>query len=184
MDGERTHVSPRKLIEQFSDKTCETVAEVLKHDSLNRNWPAAWAAVADDRIALADAHLAAAVLVQQASRGSADPNIQRAVISRAYYAMFCAARGALSLETNGDVNAHTKVADILKKSTSLKPSADREAVVSALSKFRILRNEADYSAYYPASLDRDAIKAVESVQKVLRICRAWVQQIKKTRGLT
>jgi len=159
MDG-NTKANPLKLIERFSENTRKTVAEVLAHDSLSKDWPGAWVSVAEGRIALAGAHLAGAVMVQQASEDAPDPEVQRAVFSRAYYAMFCAARATLSLETGGDVNDHQKLPSILKGTTGLGPTEDRDVVVSAISKFRRLRNDADDSPYYTTSIVDDACAAV------------------------
>jgi len=148
MTRQRPHDNPYKLIEQLSENTHQIIGEVLAHDSLKHEWPRAWCVVADDRLELAEAHLSAAELVEEASSDPDDCHLKRAVISRAYYAMFCAARAALSLETNGDVNDHKKLPDILKKTETLGSVEDRNAVVSAVAQFRSMRNEADYSPYY------------------------------------
>lgn len=182
MPRPRHAVKPHKRVEKLSAEDYALVAGVLS-SPLARNWAAAWAEVADDRLRLAESHLAVAVAVQAAGRQGVGGAEKRSVISRAYYAMFCAGRSALSLVENGDVNDHQKLPAILNKSTVLGPQADRDAVVAALNKYRALRNEADYSAYYPAPLGRDARAAVAAARKVLRICKRWVKTTKRTRGI-
>jgi len=172
-----------KLIERFNGSTREIVSEVLAHESLTRDWRRAWCVVADVRLELADAHLAAAVSLQEGFSDPVDRSVKRAVISRAYYAMYCAARAAVSLETEGDVNDHTKLPLILNATTGLRPDDDRSTVATALRKFRMLRNEADYSAYYPASFEDDACAAVAEAKKVFCICHGWATAIRQKRGL-
>ena len=50
------------------------------------------------------------------------------MISRAYYAMFCSARAALSYHENSDKNDHSKLPDWLRKAP-LGPQDDRNRVV-------------------------------------------------------
>lgn len=176
-------MKPHKQVEKLTAEDYDLVARVLS-SPLAGDWPRAWAEIADDRVKLAEHHLAVATAVQGEGRRGASGPEKRAVISRAYYAMFCAARAALGLEGKGDVNDHQKVPAILNKTTSLGPQDDREAVVADLNKYRALRNEADYSPYYPAPVGRDARAAVAAARRVLRVCKRWVKTIKKTRGIS
>ena len=56
-------------------------------------------------------------------------------------------------------------------------------VVFALNKFRSLRNNADYSPFYPSLLDRDARDTISAAQTVLLTCRRWVKLTNEMRGL-
>lgn len=114
-----------------------------------------WLEVARARLNLADAHLQAAEkLVGIGVRGKIDER-NRSVVSRAYYAMYSAARAALAYNAYGDVDGHEKVAAKIGAS-SIGKQPDRDRVAAALNKFRALRNEADYSPFYPAPLGKDA----------------------------
>jgi uncharacterized protein (UPF0332 family) len=171
------------LVEKLTSEEYELVGRVLG-SPLAVDWPRAWADVAEHRLELAAAHLVVALALQGTGRRGLGGPEKRSVISRAYYAMFCAGRAALALETSGDVNDHQGVASRLNKTTSLGPTPNREAVVAALNKYRALRNEADYSAYYPAPLGRDARAAIAAARKVLRICKGWVKTTRKARGIS
>jgi hypothetical protein len=97
--------------------------------------------------------------------------------------MYSASRAVLAYSGNGDIDGHEKVAAKLNGS-SIGTQPDRDRVVAALNKFRALRNEADYSPFYPAPLGRDANLAFAEGKAVVRICRGWVRSIAKDRGVT
>ena len=176
-------VKDHRLVEKLTKVEHELVSDVLSSDALSKDWPRAWAEVADDRLALARAHLAAAEWMATSCRdGCWDPG-GRSVISRAYYAMFCAARAAVSLESNADENDHRKLPGVLGRTTTLGSADERGTVVGALYRFRGARNDADYSAYYPKPLEDDATAALGAARQVLDVCQQWVDEIKRKRGL-
>ena len=174
---------PHKQLEKLSDKECKLVEGILACDAISGGWLQALAELADDRLALASVHLSAAASLERECAGDPSNQVLRSAISRAYFSMFCAVRSALSLQRKGDVNDHTKIADALDGATSLGPDTDREFVVTAMGKFRRMRNEADYSPYYVGPMAIHAREAIEAANEVLRICRRWVEQTKKSRGL-
>ena len=126
-------IKTHKRIERLSGSEYSLLTDVLAAETLHNGWPLAWIEVADNRLSLADAHLSAARILHNDNTG--DEGTQRSVISRAYYAMFCAARAALSLDHNGDVNTHDKFPNLLNKATNLGPTEDRQIVSAALAKF-------------------------------------------------
>ena len=156
---------------------------MLASEALSSDWPRAWAEVADDRLALARAHLDAAEWMATACRAGAWDPAGRAVISRAYYAMFCAARAVVALESNADQNDHRRLPGVLDKMTTVGSARTRKTVAAALYEFREARNDADYSAYYPKPVEPDAVKALGAARHVLGLCQAWVDEIKTKRGL-
>jgi hypothetical protein len=97
-------------------------------------------------------------------------------------ARYHAARAAYAHETYGDVDKHAEVAAKIAKS-SIGAQQDRDRVVAALNKYRALRNEADYSPFYPAPLGRDAKSALREAKAVVRIARKWVRLRASARGL-
>ena len=54
--------------------------------------------------------------------------------------------------------------------------------VAKRGRFRQLRNEADYSAYYPFRLLFDSQEAVRAAELVLTTCKRWVNETKERRG--
>jgi hypothetical protein len=96
--------------------------------------------------------------------------------------MYCAARAAYAHETYGDVDGHREIA-VKVQHSQLGTPQERDRVVSALNKYRALRNEADYSPFYPAPLGRDANLAVREARAVVRIARKWVKPRAVARGM-
>jgi hypothetical protein len=133
----------------------------------------AWLGVQTERLRLAQAHLAVAEkLNAEGTQGNSGPE-KRSVISRAYYAMFCAARAALAYHESGDTNDHGKLpTGVRDVSTWKQPQRDR--VVSALIKYRTFRNDADYSPFYPRQLGRDAVEALQEARAVVKISIDWL----------
>jgi len=172
-----------RLIEKLSADDYTLITNVLATKDVAADWPRAWAEVADDRLALARNHLEVAQLMVQACADRGWDLVGRSVISRAYYSMFAAARAAVALENSADENDHRKLPAVINKMTALGPADVRHSVYGALSKFRIVRNNADYSAYYPEPLEDDALAALASAEMVLRTCQNWVAETKRKRGL-
>ena len=167
-------VKDHLLLERLSTDEYALVTGVLASEALSKEWPQAWAEMADDRLALARGHLQIAELIAGACRNVGwDPG-GRSVISRAYYAMFSAVRAAVALEIRADENDHKKLPAVLAKTTSLGPTDLREKVGSTLGRFRQARNDADYSAYYRFPLEEHAQEALAAADMVLRVCKGWV----------
>jgi uncharacterized protein (UPF0332 family) len=178
---------PLKSIERLSSDEIDQIKSLAKLRTqhgidLVADLEGHWLDVARARLNLADAHFQAAEkLVGIGVKGKIDER-NRSVVSRAYYAMYSAARAVLAYGSYGDVDGHEKVAAKLN-GASIGKQADRDRVVAALNKFRALRNEADYSPFYPAPLGKDAKLALAEGKAIVRICRGWVQSIAKGRGL-
>lgn len=179
--------SPLKAVEKLSSDEVEHIRNLRKlrldHAiDIVLDLDAHWLAVARDRLALAAVHYECArALVGSGTPGKIN-DLHRGAISRAYYAMYCAARAAYAHETYGDVDEHREVATKIQK-TQLGTPQERDRVTSALNKYRALRNEADYSPYYPAPLGRDAKNALREAKAVVRIARRWVKLRAVARGL-
>lgn len=178
---------PLKSIERLSSDEIDQIKSLAKLRTkhgidLVGDLETHWLAVVRARLALADVHQqAAAELLGIGVKGKIDER-NRSVVSRAYYAMYSAARAVLAYSGYGDIDGHEKVAAKLNGS-SIGTQPERDRVVAALNKFRSLRNEADYSPFYPAPLGRDAKLAFAEGKAVVRICRGLVRSIAKGRGL-
>ena len=183
---EQPRQNPRKehrLIERLSKGEYEIVRQVLASKTLSEDLSLAWANMATDRLVLAQNHLAVAnSIAEECRRGNWDP-AGRSVISRAYYSMFCAVRAAVALEKYGDVNDHLKLPDVLRKTTALGPTDTREWVGDSLNRFRVARNDADYSVHYPNPVEEDACSAVAAAEAILPICREWIETTRRLRCL-
>lgn len=178
---------PLKSIERLSSDEIEQVRRLAKLRArhgidLVADLDRRWLDVTNARLALADAHFDVAFrLIGGGVKGKIDEK-NRSVVSRGYYAMYSAARAALAYAADGDIDGHEKVAAKLNGS-SMGKQAERDRVVAALNKFRALRNEADYSPFYPAPLGKDAKLALREAKAVVRICRRWVRSTASIRGL-
>ena len=178
---------PLKAIERLSRDDIDQIRTLgklrLRHGlDVVADLEPAWLDVARARLGLAEAHLRAATeLVGIGVRGKIDER-NRSVVSRSYYAMYSAARAALAYADYGDIDGHEKVAARLNGS-SIGKQPERDRVVAALNKFRALRNEADYSPFYPAPLGKDAKLSFREAKAVVRIARNWLRSMAKNRGL-
>lgn len=170
----------RKFIELLGGDQYQLLRDLLALPGVSSDLPGAWLHVQRERLQLAEHHLEVAEeLNQRGVPGEIRPE-KRSVVSRAYYAMFCAARAALSYHYNGDRDGHKEVAQVLAK-TPLGGQAERDRVVTALNRFRAARNEADYSPFYPRPLGKDARDAIQEARAVVRLCRKWVEATAKAR---
>jgi len=170
----------RKVIEVLSGDQYEFLKKMISRPEIATDLSTAWLHVQQKRLELAKDHLdVAEALNEKGVPGAIRPD-KRSVISRAYYAMFCAARAAVSYHLNGDNDGHTELPKRLGK-VPLGPQADRDRVVAALTKFRAARNEADYSPFYPTPLGRDSGAAIAEARAVLRICTRWINETARER---
>ncbi|MCC6526070.1 MAG: hypothetical protein IT373_25710 [Polyangiaceae bacterium] len=134
---------------------------------------ARWLDVQRARLRLAKAHLDAAEKLNAAGTKGKIDEIKRGVISRAYYAMFCAARAAVSYHLKQDVDGHEEVQKRLRQCVPLAGEA-RDRVIASLHVHRVCRNNADYSPFYPGLLGRDARVAITAAKATIRICELWL----------
>lgn len=171
----------RKLIEEISGDEYQLIREALARPDIASDLPGAWLHVQRARLRLADEHLAVAEQLNVRGVSGAIRSEKRSVVSRAYYAMFCAARAALSYHFNGDRDGHKEVPQMLAKAPLGKQS-ERDRVVTALNTFRAARNEADYSPFYPRPLGEDARRAIQEARAVVKTCRRWVEATAKARA--
>ena len=172
----------RQRIEKLPIREYKLIEDVLSLGKLTEDWSRTWSELADDRIALAEKHLATACMMQELACGE-DEGALRSAVSRAYYSMFCAARAVISLHQKGDANDHMALPGQIDKTTSIGPKDDRSLVYSALAKFRGARNNADYSVHCPSTIRADAEEATDTARQVLHICRRWVREIQQVRGI-
>jgi len=171
----------RQRIEKLPIREYKLIEDVLSLGKLTEDWSRTWSELADDRLALAEKHLATARMMQELACGK-DEGALRSAMSRAYYSIFCAARAVMSLHQKGDANDHMALPGQIDKTTRLQPEEDREFVYSALAKFRGARNNADYSVHCPSTIQADVEDATETACRVLRICHRWVREIQTERG--
>jgi uncharacterized protein (UPF0332 family) len=164
----------RKFIELLSGDQLQLLTDVLGRPDVASDLPGAWLHVQQERLRLAEQHLAVAKALNQSGIAGAIRPEKRSVVSRAYYAMFCAARAALSYHFNGDRDGHQEVPKMLAKAP-LGQQAERDRVVAALNRFRAARNEADYSPFYPRPLGKDARDAITEAQAVVKACKRWMK---------
>jgi uncharacterized protein (UPF0332 family) len=176
----RYEADPRKIIEELGGNDYELLSRAFSCPSIVSDLATSWLHVQQERLRLAQEHLHAAIVLNETGVPGAIRPEKRAVISRAYYAMFCAARAALSFHENADRNDHKNLpAWVNKAPLGRKP--DRIRVVNALNRFRAARNEADYSPFYPRPLGQDAKAAIKEARAVLRICQRWIKDTARYR---
>jgi uncharacterized protein (UPF0332 family) len=171
----------RKFIELLGTDQYQLLRDVLARPEVASDLPGSWLHVQRERLRLAEQHLAVA---EELNKGGVSGEIRpekRSVVSRAYYAMFCAARAALSYHFNGDHDGHTAVPKALAKSP-LGKQAERDRVVGSLNAFRAARNEADYSPFYPRPLGQDARRAIQEARYVVKIARKWIDGTARARA--
>ena len=183
MENARRDPDPYKLVEKLSAKEYRFIEQVVHSPPLTQDWSQAWLHIVKERLRLSATHLRVAISIHGRIGSRPDDETCRSVISRAYYSMYCAARAAVALETRGDINDHQRLSDVVKTIDTWSVE-DRCAVGAALSRFRTLRNDADYSPFYPSALELDADESIITGVEVLRICRRWVKETKGKRGLT
>jgi len=181
--SQRSQEDDLRLVERLTNDEYKLVDGVLASEVLSKDWSQTWARLANDRMKLAEAHLAAAEALADVCASKGWDSLGRSVINRAYYAMFCAVRAALAFEHKADHNDHKKLPDVLAKTTTLGPTDDRIAASSHLAKGRDLRNKADYSAYCPQPVGYNAGLVLSQARDVVMLCQRWVEQIKKERKL-
>ena len=170
----------RKFIELLGGDQYQLLRDALVRPEVVSDLPGAWLHVQRERLQLAEQHLAVAEELNQSGVSGEIRPEKRSVVSRAYYAMFCAARAALSYHFNGDRDGHKEVAQALAKAPIGK-QADRDRAATALNRFRAARNEADYSPFYPRPLGKDARDAIQEARAVVRLCRKWVEATARAR---
>jgi uncharacterized protein (UPF0332 family) len=170
----------QKFIEQLSTDQYQLLRDVLARPDLASDLPGAWLHVQQERLELARQHLAVAEALNESGVSGKILPEKRSVVSRAYYAMFCAARAALSYHSNGDQDGHSALPKAFKKAP-IGTQAERDRVVAALSKFRAARNEADYSPFYPRPLGQDARQAIKEARYVVRMAHKWIDSAVKGR---
>ncbi len=106
----------RKFIELLGTDQYELLRDVLQRPEVASDLPGARLHIQQKRLQLAEQHLAVA---EELNKGGVSGEIRpekRSVVSRAYYAMFCAVRAALSYHFNGDHDGHSAVPKALAKS--------------------------------------------------------------------
>ncbi len=172
---------PVKIVEGLGDQDLGLLKSVLGEPAVCADLDGAWLKVQEERMLLAAHHLAVGVSLNAGGTPGKSSPEKRSVISRAYYAMFCAARAALSYHKTADKNEHSELPKWIAKSP-LGPRDERDRVIQALTRFRAARNEADYSPFYPRPLGRDARDAIAEAKAVIRICKRWVKSEAKSRG--
>ena len=176
----RYEPDPSKFIEQMDGNDFQFVRDVLARPDVASDLPRAWLHVQEERLRLAGEHLAVAEKLNDLGVSGEIRPEKRSVVSRAYYAMFCAARAAVSYHSNGDRNDHKKLPGWVGDSP-LGKQAERDRVVNALNTFRAARNEADYSPFYPRPLGEDARQAIKEARAVVKTCKGWVRETAKAR---
>jgi uncharacterized protein (UPF0332 family) len=169
-----------KIIEALGGDEYELLKKVLDRPAIASDLSASWLRVQQARLRLAKEHLDAALALQEMGVPGAMRPEKRSVISRAYYAMFCAARAALSYHESADRNDHRNLPAWVRNAP-FGPGPDRDRVVTALNKYRAARNEADYSPFYPRPIGHDAAAAVKEARAVLRICTRWIGETRRQR---
>ena len=179
--GRKRYVPPpEKRLEQLRDDEFKLLKDVAGSAVLVSGIEQAWCNVQKSRLELAQVHLDVAVrLTGGGIRGAIQPE-KRSVISRAYYAMYCAARAGFSFHDRCDRDDHRKLPELIAKS-NLGSQPERDRVVGALNRYRNLRNEADYSPYYPTPLGLDAKMAIRDATTVLSICNKWFRKTAENR---
>ena len=103
--------------------------------------------IAHRRILLAEGQLRCAVALAKFSREGERPEERLSAISRAYYAMYNAARALVFLRMGQDVSDHSKLPKHLPDDLH-----NRESWREKLEKYRRYRNEADYDPFARWSL--------------------------------
>lgn len=171
---------PRKVIEELKDQERELLSKVLAEPAVASDLEGAWLHVQVERFKLAEHHLEVAVALNEGGTPGKISHEKRSVISRAYYAMFCAVRATLSYYKNSDKNHHTNL-PVWLAGAPFASRADLDRVVAALQKFRAARNEADYSPFYPRPLGKDATEAIKEAKAVIRISKRWLKREAKAR---
>ncbi|MCA9646809.1 MAG: HEPN domain-containing protein [Myxococcales bacterium] len=173
---------PAKIVESLTGEERRILESVLGRPSVAEDVQRAWLHVQEERIRLAKSHLAVAELLNGLGTPGLITPEKRSVISRAYYATFCAARAALSFHLGSDRNDHQQLPLWLRKAQNLGPEPQRNRVSAALSQLRNTRNQADYSPFYPEPLGADARYAVREAKAAIRLCTGWLKQEARSRG--